>query len=158
MKTCVKCSIEKPLDEFGRMKPTKFNQGVKGYCKKCEQLQVEKSRLKRKKLRPEDHILQQQKTIGRNKKLISRNLAFVFRYLRLCGKCVDCGTTDIRVLEFDHVSGDKVEGVIRMASTTSTIDNIKKEIKKCELRCCNCHRIKTQSQLGWRENWKFDWL
>jgi hypothetical protein len=158
MKICVKCNLEKPLDGFGKNKPTKFNQGVKGYCKKCEQLQVEKSQKKIKDNDPTKYRRKQNLTIERNSKLNIRNLAFVFRYLKIFGKCVDCGTTDIRVLEFDHVRGTKVEGVMRLASQLASIFKIKEEIRKCEIRCCNCHRIKTQIQLGWRNKWKSDWL
>jgi hypothetical protein len=158
MKKCVKCNIEKSLEEFGKKKLTKFNQGVKGYCRKCEQIQVEKSQKKIKDNDPIKYRKNQNLTIERNSKLNIRNLAFVFRYLKIFGKCIDCGINDIRVLEFDHVQGIKVEGVMRLASQLSSISRIKEEIRKCEIRCCNCHRIKTQIQLGWRNKWKSDWL
>jgi hypothetical protein len=158
MKTCFKCNIEKPINEFGKMKSTKFNLGVKGYCKKCEQLQVEKSQKKLKENNPLKYREKQNRTIERNAELNKRNLAFVLRYLKIFGKCIDCDITDVRVLEFDHVRGEKVEGVVRLASQLSSIFKLKEEMRKCEIRCCNCHRIKTQQQLNWRKNWKSDWL
>jgi hypothetical protein len=158
MKKCFHCGIEKELGCFGKKKPTKYNQGVKGYCKICEQKQVEKSRKKIKDNNPLKYAERQKLTIKRNSKLNLRNLAFVYRYLKIFGKCVDCENKDIRVLEFDHIKGTKIEGVIRLASQLSSIHRIKEEIRKCEIRCCNCHRIKTQKQLGWRSNWKLNWL
>ena len=59
--------------------------------------------------------------------------------------CVDCGFSGHPdALEFDHVSGDK-------AFTISThmykgwLD-ILDEMEKCEIRCANCHRIKTANR------------
>ena len=66
--------------------------------------------------------------------------------------CVDCGQSDIRVLEFDHVFGDKHSEVTTMARYGASLKSIKKEIDKCEVRCCNCHFIKTQERLGF--NWR----
>jgi len=77
-----------------------------------------------------------------------RNRYFVFRYLKLFGKCIDCDIKDWKVLEFDHIK-DKVMNVSRMSSNHYSLDKIKKEIKKCEIRCVNCHKIKTREQLGW---------
>mgnify|MGYP007135474882 CR=1 FL=1 len=57
--------------------------------------------------------------------------------------CVDCGLTDIRVLEFDHVRGTKRDGIGRMIEIGCSWSLIEVEIAKCEVRCVNCHRIKT---------------
>lgn len=57
--------------------------------------------------------------------------------------CVDCGEDDILVLEFDHLYDKKAE-ICGMRSDKKNIELIKAEIKKCEVRCCNCHRRKTQ--------------
>lgn len=46
------------------------------------------------------------------------------------------------VLDFDHVRGKKVENISNMAKHY-TWEEILKEIKKCELVCSNCHRIRT---------------
>ena len=57
--------------------------------------------------------------------------------------CVDCGQSDSRVLDFDHVYGEKIGNVSDMVNGSYSIGAIKKEIRKCEVRCSNCHRIKT---------------
>ncbi len=60
--------------------------------------------------------------------------------------CVDCGETDIIVLEFDHL-GDKVANVSTYANGGRTWPRIEAEIEKCEVRCANCHRRKTRATL-----------
>jgi len=63
--------------------------------------------------------------------------------------CVDCGNSDPRVLEFDHVRGQKNYNVGDMKRKRFSWESILKEIEKCEVRCANCHRIKTHTQFGW---------
>lgn len=64
--------------------------------------------------------------------------------------CVDCGNTDIRVLEFDH-TGNKTMGVGTLVRGGWSLQRIKDEISNCEIRCKNCHVIKTYERLG--ETW-----
>ncbi len=71
-----------------------------------------------------------------------RNMEFLRAYLRE-HPCVDCGIDDIRVLDFDHVWGKKLRAVTRMARSGVSIAKLQEEIAKCEIRCANCHRIKT---------------
>jgi hypothetical protein len=85
-----------------------------------------------------------------NKKLKERNRAFVFEYLST-HPCVDCGITDIRVLEFDHRDGKKS----RRYSLANRIyhvglSGLKAEIEQCDVRCANCHRIRTSGQFTWK--------
>ena len=65
--------------------------------------------------------------------------------------CIDCGRTDIRVLEFDHVHGSKSGNISKMVQVGYSWSTIEAEIAKCEVRCVNCHRIKTSERGGfWR--------
>jgi len=128
----------------------------------------EESKIKNKEyyLKNKDKIKQKTKlwndnnreqVLENNKLIKKRNYAFLWRYLKIFGKCVDCGITDDRVLEFDHIRDDKVDGVKRLADGLASLERLKIEMRKCEVRCCNCHRIKTQEQLGWRKNWVDHW-
>jgi len=128
----------------------------------------EESKIKNKEyyLKNKDKIKQKTKlwndnnreqVLENNKLIKKRNYAFLWRYLKIFGKCVDCGITDDRVLEFDHIRDDKVDGVKRLADGLASLERLKTEMRKCEVRCCNCHRIKTQEQLGWRKNWVDHW-
>jgi len=68
---------------------------------------------------------------------------FVWRHKRLCG-CAKCGNKDPRVLDYDHIDGkDKIENISRMAGQTTSMKSLKVEIRKCQVMCANCHRIKT---------------
>jgi hypothetical protein len=62
--------------------------------------------------------------------------------------CVDCGTSDIRVLEFDHVRGTKVASVGSMVRRGHALAAIRAEIAKCDVRCRNCHAIATITRKG----------
>lgn len=57
--------------------------------------------------------------------------------------CVDCGNDDYRVLDFDHVHGEKEIQICHAIRKGWSPDKLQKEIDKCEVRCSNCHRIVT---------------
>ena len=78
-------------------------------------------------------------------KSIARNKLYVKNYLENKA-CIDCGNSDIRVLEFDHVRGVKLYHVSYMIQKAYKLDLVKDEIEKCDIRCCNCHRIVTQER------------
>lgn len=56
--------------------------------------------------------------------------------------CVDCGETDPRVLDFDHINNKK-HNISTLLRKEYSWDSILKEAAKCEVRCANCHRKKT---------------
>jgi hypothetical protein len=61
--------------------------------------------------------------------------------------CVDCGEADVRVLEFDHRDpATKLANVSRMASDGCGPARLAKEVAKCDVRCCNCHRRRTHAE------------
>ena len=72
----------------------------------------------------------------------SRNRQIITDYLKT-HPCVDCGNSDIRVLEFDHVKGQKVGNISHGVHRAWKVEKLIAEINKCEVRCCNCHRIIT---------------
>jgi len=58
--------------------------------------------------------------------------------------CAECGYSEHHVaLDFDHVKGDKLFNVCNAKS----INSAKVEIKKCEVVCSNCHRIRSYNRL-----------
>ena len=75
---------------------------------------------------------------------------FLFQYLKE-HPCCRCGEKDILVLDFDHLS-NKYKQISTLLSTASGLDNIKKEIEKCQVLCSNCHRRKTAKE---RNTWKY---
>lgn len=71
------------------------------------------------------------------------------RYVRVIketNSCADCGEyfRDYpEVLEFDHIGTDKTAAVARMVGQGVSLSKILKEIRKCDIVCANCHRIRT---------------
>lgn len=64
--------------------------------------------------------------------------------------CVDCGEPDWRVLEFDHRNRTmKQAAVSNLITQGASIERIQQEIAHCDVRCANCHRRRTITQLGW---------
>ena len=74
--------------------------------------------------------------------------AFDAIMVRFSEGCKDCGNSDIRVLEFDHVRGTKVASVGSMVRRGRALAAIRAEIAKCEVRCRNCHAIATITRNG----------
>jgi hypothetical protein len=57
--------------------------------------------------------------------------------------CIDCKVSyPYYILDFDHVSGTKVANIASMLDYYS-VEDIFKEIEKCEIVCANCHRERT---------------
>ena len=77
---------------------------------------------------------------------------FIFNYLSK-KSCVVCQTTDVMVLEFDHIQPSKKSFEISRAlmNSKTTIAQLKKEIAKCQVLCSNCHKRKTlKENKSWR--------
>lgn len=72
----------------------------------------------------------------------------VIRYL-LGHPCVDCGETDVLLLEFDHRDPSMKVDAVGTLLADGTMRQLTDEIAKCEVRCVRCHRIKTAKDFGW---------
>jgi len=85
----------------------------------------------------------------RNKTFRRRVKRLVFR-LRGCagtltGKCTWQGDISHVALQFDHRDGEeKKHNICRMDG--HSIENIKKEMRKCDVVCANCHAIRTEQR------------
>jgi hypothetical protein len=58
-------------------------------------------------------------------------------------KCVQCGISDIRVLEFDHNKGVKNINICKSFSK----ERIKSELEHTQVLCTWCHRLKTRQTM-----------
>jgi hypothetical protein len=130
MKTCPTCNISKSETDFNKNKSCK--DGLQRQCRICSQKADKKCYTKQG---PATRNV-------RNQAIYNRNKEFVLRYKKIFGKCVDCGITDYRVLQFDHLR-DKKHHIGNMVGSAFSLSNIKDEIRKCVFRCANCHQIKT---------------
>jgi hypothetical protein len=129
MKTCGKCKIEKRIKDFGKNKLRE--DGLQAYCKVCCKERDKNSYSKRKNYYTKA-----------SREAYLRNRSFVNRWKKIYGKCVDCGNEDYRVLDFDHIEDNKLNNVATLVNGHG-LKTIKNEIRKCEIRCANCHRVKT---------------
>lgn len=61
--------------------------------------------------------------------------------------CLDCGYQYPHfMLDFDHVRGKKEFAISSCLLKTMSLERVMNEIKKCELVCSNCHRIRTYTR------------
>jgi hypothetical protein len=139
-KICSGCGEERDSEKDFRWRDK--DRGIRQTrCKFC-QSQVSKQHYKDNKQSYLDRVR------AREFLVIENNQKRLTDYLR-SHPCVDCGQTDIRVLEFDHVRGKKSGDVSRMMGEGFSWATIEAEMAKCEVRCANCHRIKTNEKGGW---------
>lgn len=82
-----------------------------------------------------------QESLASQKEFVKRNIRWLYELLE-SSACVDCGVTDFRVLEFDHV-GPKRGAVMSMAWNGFGRATLEAEVAQCEVRCSNCHCRKT---------------
>ncbi len=140
-KLCTKCKQELSLIEFSwKLKDVQYS----SHCKECSRRSIKSHYYRNKQY----YLI---KAKRRNDFIKQTGYTFLKNYL-LEHACVDCGETDILVLEFDHRSRDNKSGdVSRMLRVTGSVEKLKDEVYKCDVRCANCHRRKTAHESG---NWK----
>lgn len=81
----------------------------------------------------------------------AQNRREIYEYLKL-HPCVDCGESDVMVLEFDHRDRELKWKAIGVLAVTKRWQRVLDEIGKCDVRCVNCHRRRTAHQLGWAKS------
>ena len=133
MKRCARCHTQKPVGVFNRSQRNK--DGRHSYCRACQ------------KAHYRDNAPRHLANVRRTSKA-RRKQAFDAIMVRFSEGCKDCGNSDIRVLEFDHVRGTKVASVGSMVRRGRALAAIRAEIAKCEVRCRNCHAIATITRNG----------
>ena len=69
-------------------------------------------------------------------------------------KCSDCNISDPRVLEFDHLPmyEKKFDIARAIAGSTRSWNSILTEIKKCDIVCSNCHKIRTMTRGNYKRH------
>lgn len=61
--------------------------------------------------------------------------------------CKNCGESDIRVLEFDHLNpATKRFGIANAITDGRKWSDISEEMKQCQILCANCHKKQTAIQ------------
>jgi hypothetical protein len=139
-KYCGTCGEKKSKEHFNKSKLK--SDGLNSICREC-------SNKKSKEYYSENTEKHKKVILARNRKNAKKLRGLVFDYLKL-NPCVDCGETNMIVLEFDHRDDvDKHFEVSQGIHRGLNWGKIKDEIDKCDVRCANCHRIRTAKQFGW---------
>ena len=134
MKICSKCKIQKTKENFWK---SNSKDGLYPHCKECDKKRnyyVKHINKMKKAQRVRSSILR-----TKNRKLMIEFLSNK--------KCTDCGESNIEVLEFDHIKGKKKDKVPRILLDYAW-PVVLKEIKKCEIVCSNCHRLRTEQRIN----------
>jgi hypothetical protein len=138
-KRCTGCGLDRPVGEF----PVKHkNTGRRGTrCRACRSAYG--------KLHYEKH---REKYMSRTRRpRHTQRDAYWFWLMNYLTShpCVDCGQTDPIVLQFDHRDGSTKVGTIGAMLNRASWATLLCEIAKCDVRCANCHRLRTAEEFGW---------
>ena len=125
---CSACGKAKSLSQFTPKTHANGKEGWEGQCKPCYANKQKRS-----------HAIRNN---GARK--------LVFEYLKK-HPCIDCGESNVLALEFDHTHSKKFD-IGTALNNNATIESLKKEMKKCVVRCSTCHRIKTHLEIN---SWRF---
>ena len=130
-RTCRRCKVERPLTAFyieaERRQATRRGRTTisERHCRYCQQEKMAAARAPRQ--------------------------AIADTAKRESG-CVDCGLRPeiLQVLEFDHRDDEPKLFDVSDRMTSGNLEDLKREIAKCDVVCANCHRIRTvkRNQFG----------
>ncbi len=187
MKTCTKCDTPKPLDEF--VKDKRRADGRGSWCLVCNRKwsnaynATPKGQAARKAHYKANHdsitaanrarwaerkddyqiagdawrLAHREELLADQRRRGDDHRAFIDA-IKSGQPCVDCGETyPSFCMEYDHVRGTKRWALGKMSNHRR--DAVLKEIAKCDLVCCACHRVRTQARNTHGEhNWQYgDW-
>lgn len=128
MKICTSCERLLPVDMFYKM--AKSKDGLQGICKVCRKAIDAESYAK--------NPLRKDAIKARNNAERYRNVAFLYRYKRLCG-CRLCTEKEPVALDLHHVDAATKDADPSKLVAWSK-GKLKTEIRKCVVLCANCHR------------------
>ena len=142
-KRCTGCGSERPITEFPVKHKRRSTRGTR--CRACRSA-YGKAHYERNKA----------KYIARTKARRHRERDYYWAWLMThlqTHPCVGCGETDPVVLTFDHRDGtEKLDTIGALLSRSGWVTFLA-EVAKCDVRCANCHRVRTAQQFGW-----FKWI
>ncbi|MBY6061659.1 hypothetical protein [Microbacterium esteraromaticum] len=145
LKRCGTCKKSKPLADFNRK--SSRSDGLQEVCRECNRASSRKYYRENR----QHHLAvirartDAQRAAGR---------AAVAQHLRE-HPCVDCGVSDIRVLDFDHRPDEhKRDSVMQLVRNGFSTAVVLAEIRKCDVRCRNCHAVITYARMP--RTWRTD--
>ena len=139
LRECIWCGLSKPLRAFAFQNKAL---GTRQYhCRSCHAAYRRAHYLRNRAA----YITRE---VDRIRKRRNENRRLLRDYLR-SHSCVDCGEADIVTLQFDHRDRSTKRLEVALLVVRKPWSIVVAEIAKCDVRCANCHRRRTASQLGW---------
>jgi len=141
MKKCCSCLLEKNIEDF--WKYSRSSDWLQPRCKLCKREYDNKyftlmNSEKRQQKNQTSYINTQRKYLVINQYILEK-------------WCIDCWYKDNpAALQFDHIS--KKNFNIWGSVNKYSLEKIMEEIQLCEVRCANCHCIKTSKDFNWYWN------
>lgn len=144
MKVCTNCRVEKSETEF--FFKVKKTGKLHSNCKACYSIKRANYIKAHYEKYGDAYRKRAIERRARIKKILQEKAA---NYLS-DKSCEDCGFSDIRTLDFDHIDPNlKKFGIARAINSGYSWKQILDEINKCRILCANCHRIRTANQYNW---------
>lgn len=130
---CTKCKIDKPRKDFYKNKAAVDGTGLHNQCKDCHKISRKKSF---KKNKTQIYAQIKQREIAKREYIDKKYKS---------DPCVDCKNPFHPIcMDFDHLDASlKIDGVSQLIHRGASLKKIEAEIKKCEVVCSNCHRLRT---------------
>jgi NAD-dependent dihydropyrimidine dehydrogenase PreA subunit len=135
-KRCTTCHQMRPRTDFNLRRSAR--DGLQDRCRPCSREWYAGNR--------DEHI---RRVALRNKRVRGEHQELMATFLRE-HPCVDCGESDLRVLELDHEDpAEKTANVGRLLASALPWSTVLAEVEKCSVRCANCHRRRTAESFTW---------
>lgn len=140
MKVCISCQQEKSETEFSRK-----GEGFQSRCKKCFAAYHRHYYKKNK-----DKYITKNRLNKNRQRVRLRKILWSVKQ----SPCQDCGGNfHPWVMELDHRDDtEKIAAVANLVGRGCTDEKLLNEIKKCDVVCANCHRMRTFLRMEAKKN------
>jgi hypothetical protein len=138
-KHCTGCRLERPISEFVIKNKDTGRRGTR--CRACRSAYG--------KLHYEKHRDRYMSRTRRPRHTQRDSYWFWLMNYLASHPCVDCGQTDPIVLQFDHRDGTTKVGTVGAMLNRASWSALLAEVAKCDVRCANCHRLRTAEKFSW---------
>lgn len=112
------------------------------FCRQCSSQNKREKALKNLEEKNRLRKIREEKSAEKNKKQVRKNIEIRnFLIEKLGGKCIICGyNKSTSALDFHHKNKEEKLFGISRALAHKNKEVLEKEIEKCVLLCCRCHR------------------
>lgn len=124
-KKCPKCETDLSLSQFYKNKSRK--DGYSNYCKPCK-----------KEANKKDYVKHKSRYQAQARGYKDKIVAYIKQYKE--NKFCKCGESHPACLQFHHKDpSTKSFNISDARKNVCSVENLQKEIDKCEIICANCH-------------------